>query len=308
MLPDEIRKRLIRLNRSQTVPHPPHIAMGTPPTPLHPADRAFQTILAPPPHAAHGEAISGVERPAIRIEQVAPGRVVERDGGAYWLIERRLHDLAPESASFVRRYAGLLCSEAILVAEGTTRRLVELAECDVRRVLYLDIETTGLWGRPLFLIGAMAFDGKDFVLRQYFARNYAEERCVLAGFADSLPAAQMLVTFNGRAFDVPYVCDRATVNRLAIPWPEHHLDLLPESRRRWARFLPNCKLGTLEEWILGRRRVDDISGAEIPAVYHEFVHTADAAKIRHVIHHNALDMLTMAELALYMMVGTKDWV
>ncbi len=307
MLPDKIKKRLIRLN-CKAVQQSPCAAFESPGPAQQEVARAFQTIAAPlPASAPRSEAIANAEGPALRIEQVAPGRVVERDGGAYWLIERRLRDLAPESASFVRRYAALLCSEAILMAEGTRRRLIEFAECDARRVLYLDIETTGLSGRPLFLIGAMAFDGEDFILRQYFARNYAEERHAIADFADLLPHVHMLVTFNGLAFYVPYVRDRATVNHLAIAWPERHLDLLPESRRRWARLLPNCKLGTLEERILGRRRVDDIPGAEIPAVYHEFVHTADAGKIRHVIHHNALDILTMAELALYMLVGAKDW-
>ncbi|MCX8038430.1 MAG: ribonuclease H-like domain-containing protein [Candidatus Sumerlaeia bacterium] len=297
---------MIRLNR-KPVPRPAHNGADTLPHAIQAAGRAFQTIAAPLPYDEQDKAITDDERSGLCIEHVAPGRVVERDGGGYWLIERRLSELAPESAAFVRRYAALLSSEAILLAEGTHRRLVEFAECDARRVLYLDIETTGLWGRPLFLIGVMAFDGKDFVLRQYFARNYAEECYLLADFADSLPEARMLVTFNGRAFDLPYVHDRATVNRLAIGWPERHLDLLPESRRRWARFLPNCKLSTLEEHILGRRRVDDIPGAEIPAVYHEFVHTGNAAKIRHVIHHNALDILTMAELTLYMLVGAKDW-
>jgi hypothetical protein len=79
------------------------------------------------------------------------------------------------------------------------------------------------------------------------------------------------------------------------------------SRRRWARVFPNCKLGTLEQLVCCRRRVDDIPGAEIPDAYHEFVHTADASRMRAVIHHNALDLVTMAELALFMLTGRKDW-
>ena len=289
---------MARLNRAAIATNPAGPATSSAaisPEPSH-------AILAP------DLADAPARRGPLRIEDAAPGRAVERsDGGAYWLIERRLADIAPHCNLFIRRYSELLTSKALIVPQGTHRHLAEFVECDPRRVIYLDIETTGLSGCPLFLVGAMGFDGDGFILRQYFARDYAEERHLLGDFADALAAFEMLVTFNGRAFDVPYVRDRATVNRLTVAWPPRHLDLLPESRRRWARAFPNCKLATLEQLICRRHRVDDIPGAEIPAVYHEFVHTKDASKMRSVIHHNALDLVTMAELALFMITGQKDW-
>jgi len=297
MLSNELKKRLARLNRAAVTANQAAAVSS-------PAERseALAEILAP--------AIEGVggRNGPLRIEDAAPGRLVERpDGGTYWRIERRLSEIASSCASFVRRYGDLLGSRALIVPEGTPRRLAEFVECDPRRALYLDIETTGLSGCPLFLVGVMQFDGGDFVLRQYFARHYGEERHLLGDLAEALPEFEMLVTFNGRSFDVPYVRDRATVHRLTVGWPPRHLDLLPLSRRLWARHFPNCKLGTLEQLVCRRRRVDDIAGAEIPAAYHEFVHTADASKMRAVIHHNALDLVTMAELALFMLVGRKDW-
>jgi uncharacterized protein YprB with RNaseH-like and TPR domain len=236
--------------------------------------------------------------------------VIERpDGGEYWLIERRLRDLAPDCAAFVERYRSLLACEAIILPEDVRRDLLLFAQCDASRVLYLDIETTGLSGvRPLFLVGVMFFDGEDFQIRQYFARHYAEECHLLADLADHLSGFDLLVTFNGRRFDAPYIVDRVRINRLALDWPAHHFDLLHESRRRWKKLLPNCRLVTLEQFLCRRHRVDDIASAEIPAAYHEFVHTEDAAKMRHVVHHNALDLLTMAELALFMLTGKNDWI
>jgi uncharacterized protein YprB with RNaseH-like and TPR domain len=185
--------------------------------------------------------------------------------------------------------------------------MAAFVECDPRRVVYLDIETTGLAGQPLFLVGTMEFNGDDFLFRQFFARDYAEEFNLLAALVDHLAGFEMLVTFNGKSFDVPYMRDRAAVNRLALAVPPQHFDLLHESRRRWRHMVPNCKLVTLEEVFCRRCRVDDIPGAEIPAAYHEFVHTTDASKMRHVLHHNALDLLTMAELALVMLTGRNDW-
>lgn len=301
MLSNEVKKRLAKLNR-RTIARP-HSA-GPSPSSLSALPAESLGIISVPDIV--GDA--AVQKGPLRIEDVAPGRLVERaDGGLYWLIERRLSDMAPRCVPFIRRYRDLLTSPALIVPAGTHRRLAEFVECDPHRALYLDIETTGLSGCPLFLVGAMEFDGRDFVLKQYFARNYAEERHLLADLADYLPTFEVLVTFNGRAFDAPYIRDRATVNRLTVGWPPRHLDLLPLSRRRWARSFPNCKLGTLEQLVCRRHRVEDIPGDQIPAVYHEFVHTNDASKIRYVVHHNALDLLTMAELALFMLTGQKDW-
>lgn len=257
-----------------------------------------------PPSPAGGTPTAG----PLPIENIAPGRVIRRaDGGTYWLIERRLTEMAPHCKSFVRRYGQLLTSEAIILPDGARRELAEFVECDPLRVVYLDLETTGLAGEPLFLVGLMEFDGTDFAIKQFFARNYAEEFHVLADVADYLARFEMLVTFNGRSFDVPYMSHRAIVNQLHFQAPRRHFDLLHEARRRWRDLLPNCKLVTLEEFICRRRRIGDIPSELIPEAYHRFVHTEDASEMRHVIHHNALDLLTMAELALFMLTGRKDW-
>ena len=251
----------------------------------------------------------GVADPACpRIEEIGPGRIVERpDGGVYWLIERRLTEIDPDSRPFLERFAALLTSEAILLPEGTSPHLAGFVEADPRRVLYLDIETTGLSGQPLFLVGVMEFTGDDFLLKQYFARDYAEEVHLMADLVEHLPHFDLLVTFNGRSFDVPFMRNRAVVNRLHLDVPPRHFDLLHESRRHWSGMLPNCKLVTLEQYLCRRRRIDDIPGALIPAAYHDYVHTTNADAMRHVIHHNALDLVTMAEIALYMLTGKNDW-
>jgi len=295
---DNLRKRLKKLNRTAVKGG----SRGQASASRASSGQALRAIRVPD----LPEEVSQASR--LRIEDIAPGRVVERpDGGAYWLVERRLSDIACDCELFFHRYSTLLTSEAIILPEGSRRDLAEFVECDPHRVVYLDIETTGLSGRPLFLIGVMEFDGHDFLIRQFFARNYAEERHLLADLAGYLPTFEMMITFNGRSFDVPYMRDRAAVNRLEVGLPPRHFDLLHESRRRWRRWLPNCRLVTLEECICRRRRVDDIPSELIPAAYHEFVHTEDASKMRHVMHHNALDLLTMAELALFMLTGQNDW-
>jgi uncharacterized protein YprB with RNaseH-like and TPR domain len=77
-----------------------------------------------------------------------------------------------------------------------------------------------------------------------------------------------------------------------------HCDLLHHARRRWRERLPNCKLQTLEQAICGRRRRGDIPGRAIPLAYHEFVRTGDAWQMRNVLHHNALDLVTLLQLSI----------
>lgn len=298
MASEELKKRLSQLERTRAGRH--RASPVRPPAPQAAEDLRVISVPELP------DDLGQPDRP--RIEQIAPGRVVEvGGGGVYWLVERRLSEIDLACAPFVTRYGDLLTSEAILLPEGTSRWLAAFVECNPRRVLYLDIETTGLSAQPLFLIGTMEFDGSDFVIKQFFARNYAEERHLLTDLAGHVTAFDLLVTYNGKSFDIPYIRDRAATNRLRVEWPATHLDLLHESRRRWRGLLPNCKLTTVEQYICRRRRVDDIPGAEIPAAYHEFVHTENATKMRHVLHHNALDLVTMAEIALFMLVGRNDW-
>ena len=82
-----------------------------------------------------------------------------------------------------------------------------------------------------------------------------------------------------------------------------HIDLLHEGRRRYKDRLVNCKLQTLERAICGRGRTEDIPGAEIPDAYHNFVRTNNAVDMRDILHHNALDLVTMVEVVLFMLEG-----
>lgn len=163
-------------------------------------------------------------------------------------------------------------------------------------VLFLDLETTGLTNSPLFLVGVMLWSGGGLEVRQYFARHYGEEAACLALFREACAGRRLLVTFNGKSFDFPYVRARAAVAGVALDVAPVHLDLLHESRRIWGRELPDCRLQTLERHVCGRARHADIPGHAIPEAYHAFVRTGDARDIAGILRHNLLDLVTLAEL------------
>ncbi|MEK7348083.1 MAG: ribonuclease H-like domain-containing protein [Candidatus Eisenbacteria bacterium] len=165
-----------------------------------------------------------------------------------------------------------------------------------RRLLYLDIETCGLSGAPVFLVGLGFIVERNIVFRQLFARDYAEERALLAEVARTARDFDALVTFNGKTFDSPFLHDRAVHHRVPFALPHPHLDLLWLARRRWRGHLPNCKLQTLEWRILRRRRGGDVDGSEIPGLYHDYVKRGEPHRLVPVFHHNLLDVVAMVEL------------
>ena len=164
------------------------------------------------------------------------------------------------------------------------------------RALFLDLETCGLAGTPVFLAGTMAWNGDDFVVRQYFARHYGEEAALLAAVAEQAAGYEVLVTFNGKSYDAPFLAARALTHGVAMRLPRWHLDLLHHARRRWKEELPDCRLTTLEWRVCRRRRAGDVPGEVVPGIYHDYVRHGDPWRLVPVFHHNLLDVTTMADI------------
>ena len=142
------------------------------------------------------------------------------------------------------------------------------------------------------------------VFEQLLARDYAEEAAILQKFGERHADARLLVTFNGKAFDLNLIRERAAYHGVEMPDRDPpHLDLLHESRRRWRGRLPNYKLQTLEQYLCGRHRAGDIPGSAIPDAYHQYVDTQDARRIADILRHNLLDILTMAEITCLLLTG-----
>jgi uncharacterized protein YprB with RNaseH-like and TPR domain len=209
-----------------------------------------------------------------RLEDVLTGRVHIHQLGELYVCERRM-----EIASSLDEVGRLGCEPA--------------------EAVFLDIETCGLANCPLFLIGIMRGDGS--LVEQFFARDYSEEAALLAHLGEVLSGYRMLITFNGKTFDIPYMRDRMILHQIEHEFAQEHFDLLPPARRLWRDKLPDCRLQTLEEHVCGRRRFGDTPGHLIPQLYHDFVRTGNAAPLEGVFHHNALDLVTMAELLPYVM-------
>jgi uncharacterized protein YprB with RNaseH-like and TPR domain len=168
------------------------------------------------------------------------------------------------------------------------------------RMIALDLETCGLAGSALFLVGLLRQVGGVPLVQLMVARNYAEEPAVLASLWQLVAEHDVLLTFNGKTFDWPMVVERSIRHRLPTP-PSHdrwvHIDVLHHARHRWRKQLPNCRLQTLEQYVCRRMRVADIPGHAIPGVYANFVRTGFERDMETVLYHNALDLITLFDLA-----------
>lgn len=251
------------------------------------------------PRQGYGPALSCSEQAPVRLEEIVDGREVVTPVGKFLLIDRGACQFMRSADEFVANYSYYFeRGSAVISEESAPVDLVKFVECGSRKSVFLDIETTGLCGRPLFLVGLLLHRDDGLVVRQLFARDYSEERALLQYLIDFLREFQVMVTFNGKSFDIPYIRDRCSYNMLPFSLELHHFDLLHEYRRRWKEILPDCRLQTLESRICYRYREADIPGAEIPQAYHDYVRTGDARLINDILYHNAVDLITMSDLTL----------
>jgi uncharacterized protein YprB with RNaseH-like and TPR domain/predicted nuclease with RNAse H fold/adenylate kinase family enzyme len=147
--------------------------------------------------------------------------------------------------------------------------------------LYLDIETTGLSFdlHYITVVGAL-YEGK------FFQWTWPEP---LDELAELVKAAPLVVTFNGKRFDVPFLQAKAPV----IPAPKAHIDLLYSVRAL------GIKGGQKPaEVALGLRRDEDImevDGLEAVACWCSGLY-GDSRSYNRLLRYNRADVEMMPEL------------
>jgi len=233
----------------------------------------------------------------VGIEGVIRGEELVTPIGKVFLSRRKFSSITREASSWAGKYSEL---GSKLLGEGSCRSSDwgHLAGEGWKKAVFMDLETGGLSGGPVFLGGLFYWMESGFFLEQLFARDYSEERPLLEELAKRIRKFDCLITYNGKSYDLPFLKDRLVYHGLPVELDMPHIDLLHHVRRRWKRKLPDCKLKTLEWHLCNRFRSGDVPGEEIPGVYHEFVRTGDPYALVAVFHHNALDVVTMGEIVL----------
>lgn len=181
-------------------------------------------------------------------------------------------------------------------------------------VVFLDVETTALdrgAGALAFMIGLAAFVGGALRVEQWILSQLSAEPVMLAEVIERVTAlagpGAVLASYNGASFDVPLLRMRlqrarqlARLGPLGSGLERPHVDLLHPARRMWQGRDRDCRLATLERTRLGVRRVHDLAGHEIPAVFWAWLRRPGDGEVRALMQraadHNLADLVTLPAL------------
>ncbi|MFN2483330.1 MAG: ribonuclease H-like domain-containing protein [Candidatus Limnocylindria bacterium] len=200
-------------------------------------------------------------------------------------------------------------SVAVVVLERSVGLPASVAESLPRSedARYFDSETTGLStgsGTVLFLAAVGRVDDDRLIVRQYLLADYPGERALLELVASDLAGGRRVVSYNGRAFDMPLLRGRLALHGMhaaTAALPAAHDDLLHPARRLWRRALGSVRLAEVERAVLRVRRMSECASWEIPGRFFAYLNGAPADILREVVDHNAQDVaslvLLQAELA-----------
>jgi uncharacterized protein YprB with RNaseH-like and TPR domain len=179
-----------------------------------------------------------------------------------------------------------------------------LSDIPLEQFLFIDTETTGLSGGAgtyVFLVGAAKYDQDGIHFAQFFLQDPANEPCQLAALEDFCSSSKVLVSYNGKSFDLPRIKNRFLFHGWPAPFQDiYHLDLLHIVRRLWKTHLPTCTLGDIEYHLLGvERSSQDIPGWQVSEKFFEYLQNSDPEPLKSVFYHNEVDVISLITLLSY---------
>lgn len=238
------------------------------------------------------------------VEHVLAGKVIENTAGETYLVET----IYPLNLQH-----GLcdLCLNTSFEIVSAWAKESNIHNAAPEAFAFLDIETTGLssgTGTYAFLVGIGRYIDGQFHLAQFFLQDPSEEQAYLSALESFLVPNEILVSFNGKSFDVPLLNTRYEVQGRHSPLSDLiQVDLLHLARRLWRYRLSSRTLGTLETQILAYQRTEeDVPGWQVPQIYFDYLRTGDAHPLRGVFYHNAVDILSLVALFKYITTLLDD--
>src|SRR5262249_37406384 len=134
------------------------------------------------------------------LERYVNGHEVETQHGKHFETECLWHRWKQHGSMEISRLQVL---PADLLREISAQ---EIGDAPPESWAFLDTETTGLAGGSgtcAFMVGVGRIRADGFHVRQFFIRDFPEEPSSLAALTASLEDAKVLITYNGKCFDVP---------------------------------------------------------------------------------------------------------
>ena len=181
----------------------------------------------------------------------------------------------------------------IHVTESFTLHIPLPLSCPKEKLLFFDIETTGLSAKNsmVYLIGCICQEEEGWKLTQYFCDDPGDEPELLNTFFSLLSSYSVLVHYNGDSFDIPFLKEKA--RQLSVPQPfdtVKSLDLYKKIRPfKHLLGLSSLKQIAVEN-LFHIRRADKKSGKELIAIYRNYVLFPSKDQLELLLLHNHDDL------------------
>ena len=170
---------------------------------------------------------------------------------------------------------------------------------NMKEVAFFDIETTGFDKEQdkivLISLGRFAEDD-SFMIKQYFADSLEEEKEILALFKEDIKNYDVWCSYNGMAFDEPFIKKRMESNGLEFDSLRQHVDLYRLIRPYYKQMgMERCNLKSVEKHI-GIEREDKIDGGMSVQLYYMYLNTKEEELKKLMLLHNYEDVLNLPKI------------
>ena len=167
------------------------------------------------------------------------------------------------------------------------------------KIAFFDIETTGFdkVNNNIILISIGYFlEDEVFLIKQYFADCEEDESEVLILLSHEVANFDNWCSYNGIAFDEPFIKKRMELKGLEFELPQIHTDLYKLIKPYHKEMgMARCNLKTVEKFI-GVAREDQIDGGESVELYNEYLSNKDEELRDIIMLHNFEDVLNLPKI------------
>jgi uncharacterized protein YprB with RNaseH-like and TPR domain len=176
-------------------------------------------------------------------------------------------------------------------------------------LLFLDIETLGLYDSPIIIVGLGYFKNNKFEIRILFARDLEEEIAIYEHLkTEILPFYKCFVTYNGKSFDIPYIANRfmyffdenPMISEEEEPYGRynskfHHIDLYHNCRRKYKGYFESYTLTDMENKLLNLSRENELPSGLVGLCYKKYLEAPlrYVGLVKEIIDHNYWDIYSM---------------
>ena len=162
---------------------------------------------------------------------------------------------------------------------------------------FFDIETTGLSKKrdKVYLTGFVYYADNCFHSCQFLAESDSDEYTLLSHTIDFASQFSLLVSFNGDAFDIPFVKERCRHHDIKCNLPGDY-DIYKEIKPLRKIFgLSSLRQKSVEDF-LGIKRIDEMNGGELIDVYKKYTENHDSGLRQLLLQHNFDDICGLADI------------